>query len=170
MAGEDFLCNGHGALRCLDGRQKHLFLQARHVEGEEAAVFDHLPGDFVFAGGKFRERDFLSRPDFIDQREIGRSQQAQVLAVLFVNAFNVLRDHQLDPSAHLGIGRLLPAGALAPPLAADGADEAALLYVAPSDGQHVAAFQAQVRDLAQGFVEVEAVVRGRDLVGRDVIA
>ena len=120
--------------------------------------------------GKFGERDFFSRPDLLDQREVGRGQQAQVLAVLFVNAFDVLGDHQLDPGAHLGVGRLLPAGALASPLAADGADEAAFFHGAASDGQHVAALQAQVWDLAQGFIEVEAVVRGRDLVGRDVVA
>ena len=170
VAGEDLFRHGHGALRCLDGREEHFLLQSRHVEGKQAAVFDHLPRDFIFAAGKFRERDFLSCPDFFDQREVGRGQQAQVLAVLFVNALDVLGDHQLDPGAHLGVRRLLPAGAFASPLAADGAYEAALLYVASSDGQHVAALQAQVRDLAQGLVEIEAVVRGRDLVGRDVVA
>ena len=170
MVGEDLFRNGHGTLRRFDGRQKYFFLQTRHVEGEQAAVLDDLPRDFVFAGGEFGERDFLSCPDFIDQREVGRGQQAQVLAVLFVNAFNVLRDHQLDSGTHLGIGRLLPAGTLAPPLAADGAHEAAPFYIVPPDGQHVAALQAQVGDLAQRFIEVEAVVRGRDLVGRDVIA
>ena len=170
MAGEDFFRNGHGTLRRFDRREKHFLLQARHVEGKQAAVFDYLPRDFIFTGGKFRERDFLSRPDFIDQREVGRGQQAQVLAVLFVNALNVLGDHQLDPGAHLGVRRLLPARTFASPLAADGANKTALFHVAAPDGQHVAALQAQIRDLAQGFVEIETVVRGRDLVGRDVVA
>ena len=124
-----------GRFSLLMGGRNTFFCNARHVEGEQAAVLDHLPRDFVFAGGKFRERDFLSRPNLLDQREVGRSQQAQVLAVLFVNAFNILGDHQLDSGAHLRVGRLLAARAFAPPLAADGAHEAAFFYVAASDGQ-----------------------------------
>ena len=34
----------------------------------------------------------------------------------------------------------------------------------------LATLQPQVRDLAQRFIEIETVVRGSDLVGRDIIA
>jgi hypothetical protein len=67
VPGEDFLCDRHGPLRRFDRWQKHFLLQARHIEGKQAAVLDHLPRNLIFTFGEFGERDFLSRPDFVNQ-------------------------------------------------------------------------------------------------------
>src|SRR5439155_20483602 len=98
------------------------------------------------------------------------SQPAKILAILLVDAFDVLRDHQLDACRHLSIGRLLPAGAFAPALAADRANESAALHIATANGKHAASLQPRVRNFAETLVEIEAVVRWSDLVCRNVIA
>ncbi len=71
MAGEDLLGQRHRALLGLDRWQKHFLLHARDIERKQAAVFDHLPGNFVFTFGKFAERDLVSRPNTVDQRKVG---------------------------------------------------------------------------------------------------
>ena len=68
-----------------------------------------------------RSGDFFAAANSVDQAEIRRGQHAEVLAVLLVDALDVLGDHQLDAGRHLGIRRLLAAGAFAAPLAADAA-------------------------------------------------
>ncbi|HEX2202689.1 MAG TPA: hypothetical protein VHG91_05310 [Longimicrobium sp.] len=59
---------------------------------------------------------------------------------------------------------------LAAALARDGGDEAALLHAPLLDGELAPRLEAQVRELAEGLVEVVADVRRGDLVGRDVVA
>src|SRR5216683_2943153 len=49
-----FLRQRHGVFRSLDRWKAHFSLQACDVELKESAVFDNLPRDLVFAGGKFR--------------------------------------------------------------------------------------------------------------------
>ena len=119
VARENLLRDGHGARLGLDRRQKNLALQARHVERKQAAVFDHLAGDFVFAASELGQRNFFAAADLVDQSEFGRGQHAEVLAILLVDALDVFRDHQLDARRHLGVGRLLAARSFAAPLAAD---------------------------------------------------
>ena len=101
--------------------------------------------------------------------EIRGGEHAQVLAILLVDALNVFRNHQLDAGTKLGIGRLLTAGTFAATLPAHRRHKAALLHVTALDGRFIAALQAGVWELAQRFVEEEADVRRRDLVGGDVI-
>src|SRR6266566_4002158 len=69
-----------------------------------------------------------------------------------VNALDVLRDHQLDSGAHLGVRRLLPGRPLAPALAAHRSHEAAALHRAAGDGELVTTLEPQVGKVAQGFV------------------
>ncbi len=159
MAREDLLRDGHRPRLGRDRRQKNFALHARDVKREQAAVLDDLPRDFVFTFGELRQRNLLAAADPVDHAEVGRSQHAEVLAVLLVNALNVFGDHQLDAGRHLGIRRLLAAGTFAAALATDGSYESAFLYVAALDRRFVAALQAGVGELAQGFVEEEADVR-----------
>src|SRR5271157_1479736 len=167
---ENLFRDGHGARLGVDRRQKGLALQARDVEREEAAVFYHLARDLVLALRELGQRDLFAAADLVNQAKVGRRQHAEVLAILLVNAFDVLGDHQLDARRHFGIRRLLPAGALAAPLAADRAHEAAALHIAALDRRLVAALQAGIGKFAQRFIEEEADVRWRDFVGGDVIA
>src|SRR2546429_9444697 len=60
--------------------------------------------------------------------------------------------------------------ALATPLAADRGDEAAALHRAPRDRELLAALQAQVGEVAEGFVVVVADIGGAELAGREVVA
>src|SRR5581483_9003829 len=161
---KDLLGQSHRPRRSGDGRHQSLALHARHVEREETAVLNHLAGDLVLALGEFAERDLLAASDALDEAEVGGGQHTQVLAVLLVDALDVLGDHQLDAGGALGVGRLLAAGALAAALAADRADEAAALHIAALDGELIARLQAGVGELAQGLVEEEADVGGGDLV------
>ena len=88
-------------------RQGRLALQPRHVVVEQTAVLDDAPRDFALTLGEGRERDLLAAADLGDDREIGGRQDAQVLAILPIDALDVLGDDELDPGAHLGVGRLL---------------------------------------------------------------
>src|SRR5205823_12215780 len=94
---------------------------------------------------------------------------AQVLAVLLVDALDVLRDHELDPRAHLGIGRLLAGGSLPAPLAAHRGDEPAAFYRSAADRELLAALEPQVGEIAQRLVVVVTDVGRSDFIGGDVV-
>src|SRR5450631_4773960 len=159
---KDFLSDGHslcGAdtlVRRLDRRQKNLPLHPRNIEGKQPAILNHLLRDLVLPGGEFTEGDFFSCANPLDQRKIGRSQQPEVLAVLLVDALNVLRNRDLNPGAHLRIRRLLAARAFAATLSAHRAHEAAVLDIAAPNRQSVAAPQANIGNFAKRPVRVEA--------------
>ena len=89
---------------------------------------------------------------------------------LLVDALNVFGNHAANSGTHFRVGRLLAARTFAAPLAADRADEAASLHVAAANRSHAAAFQSEIRNLAQRLIEVKTIVRGSDLVGRNVVA
>ena len=55
----------------LDRRQKDFSLHARYIKWKQSSIFDHLPRDLVFPGGKFAERNFFSGTNPVDQRKIG---------------------------------------------------------------------------------------------------
>src|SRR5205807_8446409 len=131
---------------------------------------DELPRAFIFAAGEFSQRDFLACPHLIYKVEIRGSQYAEVLAILLVNALNVLRDDELNSRRPLGVRRLLPAGTFSTPFAADTRHEPTILYVAALNRQLVAALQAGVGKFTQGLVKEEADVRGRDLVRGNIVA
>src|SRR5579859_1175163 len=170
VAGEYFFCQRHGPLAGANGRQKNLLLRAGHVEWKQAAVFDDLARDLVFALGEFAEQDLGAGADFIDQKKVSRSKHAQVLAILLVDTFDIFRDHELDAGAHLRIGRLLAAGAFAAPLAAHRSHKSTALDIAPAYGNFGTALQSQIGNLTQGLVEVKTILRRRDLVGGNVVA
>src|SRR5207244_12926573 len=81
-----------------------------------------LPYTTLFRS-ELAERNLFAGADLIDQRKISGSEHSKVLAVLLVDALDIFRDHQLDAGRHLGIGRLLAAGAFAAPLAAHRSEE-----------------------------------------------
>ena len=163
-------CGGGAPARGLYGRKKNLPLQTRNIEWKKPAVFDHLPRNLILARGEFAQRDLFPAPDAINQREVCRSQQPQVLAILRVNALDIFGDHHADAGAHLGIRGLLTARSLAAPFTAHRAHEPAALYIAAADGCDASALQAEIRDLTECLVEIKTVVSGSDLVGRNVVA
>src|SRR5206468_11864225 len=102
--------------------------------------------------------------------KVGRGEDGEVLAVLAVEAFDVLSDDELHTGAHFRGGRLLARRSLATALAADRHREAALLDRASGDGELLAALETEVGEFSQGLVVVVADVSGRDFVGGNVVA
>src|SRR5207248_8746929 len=123
----------------------NLPLHSCYVELEQSAVLNDLPRDLVIAGCEHGQRHFLPRPDLVDQGKIRRGQHPEVLAVLLVNALDVLRDHQLDSCAQLRIGGLFTARSLATPLAADRRDESAPLDLSALYRNCVSALASRLR-------------------------
>src|SRR5260221_5882426 len=71
-----------------------------------AVLYD--PGVYLpSARRERRERDVFAAFDLVQDREVGRRQHAEVLAVLTIDALDAFGDHELDAGAHLGVGRLL---------------------------------------------------------------
>ena len=153
----------------LDRRELHLALEPRDVVLEQPAVLDDLLRDGIDVLRELRERDLLAPANPLDQREVRRGQDPEVLAVFVVDPLDVLGDDDADPGHELGVGRLLAATPLPPSLAAHRADEAAVLDAAAGDRELVAGLEPQVRELSERLVEVVADVGGRDLVGRDLV-
>ena len=151
-------------------RQEHFPLHAGNVKMEQPSVLDNLPRDLIFGYSKFRKRDILAGANLVNQREIRRSQHAQVLAILLVNPFNILSDHNLDAGAKFGVRRLLAARSFATPLPADRRHEATALYCAALDGHFIATLETGVGKFSQCFVEEKTDVRRGDFIGRNVIA
>jgi hypothetical protein len=105
----------------------------------------------------------------VDQRQISRSKKSQILAVLLVNPLDILRNHHPDASTHFGVRRLFPAGTFAATLATDCRHESTALYIAASNRSNSTALQSEIRNFAQGFIEIKAIVCGRDFVGGNII-
>src|SRR6266480_7440297 len=112
VAGKDFLgqrhrtCGAGSLARSFDRRQENFLLHARHVEREKPAVLDHLASNLIFTERELAQRNLFSGANLIDQRKVCRSQHAEVLAILLVDTFDILRNHQLDACRHLCIWRL----------------------------------------------------------------
>ncbi len=175
MLREDLFGQGHracsaGALaRGADWRQKNFPLHARNIELKQAAVLYDLTRDLVFAGSELRKRDFFSGANFVDQRKICGSQNAQILAILLVNALNVFGNDELYARTKFGIRRLLAARSFTAALAADRSNESAALHVAALDRNFVATLQASIGKVAERLVEEEADVRGCNFIRRNVV-
>src|SRR5271165_1159645 len=167
---EDFLGQSHRTLSGCDRRQKDLRLHARYTEGKQSAVLDDLSSNLILASSELAQRNIFPAANLIDQCKVRGSQHSQILTVLLVDPLDVFRDHDANAGTHFRIRRLLAARPFASPLSTHRTYKSATLYVTAPNRRHAAALQPEVRNLAERFVKIEAVVRRRDLVGRDVVA
>ena len=87
--------------------QHDITLQPRHVVIEEPTVLDDAARDLALAGCERRKRNALAPAHLVENRKVRRCQDAEVLAILAVDALDAFRDNQFDAGAHLGVGRLL---------------------------------------------------------------
>ena len=87
--------------------QHDLPLEPCHVVVEQSTVFDDAARDLTLAGGEHRERNAFTATDLVQNREVGRREDAEVLAILAVDPFDALGHDQLDAGAHLRVRRLL---------------------------------------------------------------
>jgi hypothetical protein len=94
-------------------------LQPLLIEVEKAATLDYLARDRIYTLGELGERDVFTSPDPLYEAEVGRCENSEVLAVLIIDAFNVLGDDESDTGNHLAKWRLLTAAPFAASLAGD---------------------------------------------------
>src|SRR5258708_10679752 len=156
---KNLLRQRHGAFFSLHWRQEYFLLHPRHVERKQPTVLNYLPRNLILSLGKLGKRNLLPTANSVDQRKVSRSEHAQILAILLVDALNVLRNHHFDPRAHLGVRRLLAARTLSPPLSAHPTHKPAALDFTPSNRRPPAALQPKIKNLAQRLVKIKAVVR-----------
>src|SRR5712692_265848 len=126
-----------------------LAFEPRHIVVEQPAMLDDAASDLALSRGEHRQRNDLSAAHFVENREVGRRQHAEVLAVLAVDALDAFGHDQLDAGAHLGVGRLLAGGPLPAPLAAHRCYEAPSLHGATRNRKFVAALEAEVGEFTQ---------------------
>ena len=170
MAAKDFFRQGHGPGTGFDWRQENFLLQTSNIEWKQPAVLDYLAGNLIFTGREFAKRNIFPAANLVDQREVGRCQQPQVLAILLVDALDVFCDYQLDAGGHLSVRRLFAAGAFAAALSTYRTNEASSLHVSATNWKLATTLQPQIWDFSQDLVEIETVVGGSDFIGRDVVA
>ena len=89
---DDLLASVIGRRAVVDRRAPRLALQPRLVVREEPAVLDDLALIASSPRGELRERDLLAAADALDQAEVGRREQADVLAVLPVDLLDAFGD------------------------------------------------------------------------------
>src|SRR6185503_6348794 len=102
MSREYFFRQGHRTVAGCYRWNSSFALEPRDVEREQPAVLNYLPGYFVFASRELFERNFVAARDAADQIEVSRSEQPEILAILFVDAFDVLRNCEPDARRKLG--------------------------------------------------------------------
>src|SRR4051794_27305509 len=102
MPREDFFGKRHRATFGGDRRNLYLTLQARDVERKQAAVFNDLSRDLVFAACELFERNLCAVFNARDQIEVGRGQQAEVLAVLTVDALDIFGNDTTNACGDFG--------------------------------------------------------------------
>ena len=108
-------------------RRRHFAGETRLVVLEEPAVLDDVLRDRIETLGELRERDLFAASNALDQAEVGRRQQADVLRVLAVDLLDALGDDELDAGRLLGVRRGLARRAAALREPGDDDGEAAVL-------------------------------------------
>ena len=146
--GEDLLAQRHRTSRRLGWMESDRTLESGHVVVEQPAMLDDAARDLALTGGERREGDVAAPTDLVENREIGRGEDTEILAVLAVDAFDTFGHHELDAGAHLSVRRLLAGGTFPAPFAADRGDETAALHGAARNRKLVAALEPQVGEVA----------------------
>ncbi len=155
-----------GGLRC-----RRRAAQVPLPEPQQAAAAQDGRGQRLATLQQFLERDRLAAADALQQPEVGRGEQADVVGVLPVDALEALGDHQPDAGQPLGGGAVLARGALAVAAARHRHLEAGGLHRArPPPATAPPQCQAGVREAGQPLVVVRQDRHRRDLVGGDVVA
>ena len=119
---------------------------------------------------EFIEIDRLTPLNPLNQGEVGGREQADVVGILTVDAFEALGDHQSNPGRILGQGAVFARGPLAVTCPGDGHREAALANGILTDRTVFARLEADIGEAADFPVKVNQNRKRRDLVGRYIVA
>jgi hypothetical protein len=170
MAGDDLLEQGARCRRQrFPGSGPHIAHPAL-AEAQQAAALQDRRRERVAPLYQLVDRDRLACFDAVDETEIGRGEQADVVCVLAVDALEALGDDEADAGEPLGRGAVLARRALAVALAGHRHREAAGADGIDADRSRAIDAEARVRVAAELVVVVGEDRNRRDLVGRDVIA
>jgi hypothetical protein len=139
------------------------------AEPQQSAALEDRRGQRVAAGHQVFDRNRLARADARDQAEVGRGEQADVVGVLPVQAFEAFGDDQPHAGRLLGGRAVLARGALAIAPARDHDLDARRADGIGADGKCLARLEAGVGVAAQLVVVVREDRKRRDLVGRHIV-
>jgi hypothetical protein len=144
--------------------------QLRLAVLQQAAGTDDVLRDLVPPRGKGRKRYRFAPGDPFEDGEIGSGEDADVVAVLAVDALEAFGNDQPDARRFLRKRAGFPRGALAVPLASDQHLESTAVQRVDADRHLAFHLEGDVRVTGEPLVVVEAHRGRRDLVGRDVVA
>jgi hypothetical protein len=170
VGGDDLLGQRHRPQLGRDSGRRHGTLQAREVVRKQSAAPHNLGADRVASRCERVERQWPAVAQSRSEAEVGRDQHAEVDAVGVVDRFAALGEHDLDAGRELSVRRRLARRPLASSPPGDRRDESAIAHRARRDRELAAGAHPGVRELGERAVEVVADARGRDLVGREVVA
>ena len=104
--GQNFFAQRHRPPGRLRWMQHNLPFEPGRVVVEQPAVFDDPAGDLTLAGGERGELNAFTAADLVQNREVRRGEDAEVLAILAVDALDAFGHDELNASTHLRV-RLL---------------------------------------------------------------
>ena len=140
------------------------------AEAQQAAALQDRRGERVAALHELVDGDRLARLDAVEEAEVGRGEEADVVGVLAVDALEALGDDEADAGEPLGRRAVLARRALAVALAGHRHREAAGADRIDADRPRAADAEAGVGIAAELVVVVGEDRDRRDLVGGDVVA
>ncbi len=173
MAGDDLLhqrarrgAGGFPGAPCAPRRRP----ARRAAIGQQSAGADHLLGQRVAPAQEGLDGNRLARQHAVQHREIRGGQDADVVAVLLVDALEALRHDQADAGGQLRQRAGLARGSLAVALARHRDGKAAVADGIAADRQLGARLEPHIRELPQPLIVGQHDRHRRDLVGGDVVA
>ncbi len=166
VRGENLLGERHRTRRRRDGGRGDFAREARAVVGEEAAGPHDVGRDGVAPASEGLARHLFAALEALEQFEVGRGEQADVLGVLPVDLLDARGERHGDAAGELGVGGGLARRAAALRAPARHRPEAAPQHRVAGDGAAAQAHQAIARE---GFVVIVTSPARRQLVGRDVV-
>ncbi len=137
---------------------------------QQAAGADHLLGQRVAPGQERLDGDRLARQHAVQHGEIRGGQDADVVAVLLVDALEALRHDQADAGRQLRQRAGLARGTLAVALASHRDGKAAVADGIAPDRLLAPRLEPHIRELPQTLIVGEHDGDRRDLVGGDIVA
>ena len=172
VAGDDLFGQGErpGAASNLGGTRRLLARKMRLAVGQQATGADDILRHLVAAFEKLLKRNRFFGGDAVEDREISGGQNAEIVAVLAVDALEAAGDDQTDAGRFLSQRAVLARGTFAVALAGNNHLEATIFDGIDANRQLALDLVSDVSVMAEARVVDQHDGDGRDLVGGDVIA
>jgi hypothetical protein len=156
---------GHHCARAGTAARAQMFAP----ETQQAAAAQDAGSQLIAPCQQFIDGDGFAALDALHEAEVAGGEEANVVRVLPVDAFEAAGDHQADAGQLFRGGAVFPRRALAVAMPGH-RDAKAAGHCAGSDGHVVTRPEAGVGEARERVIVVRHDVHGRDLVGRHVVA